>query len=358
MNLMEKITLKNGLCVLVDWLSFTLTSAQEPSSALDLLGFSMDEFYELPSGQNGYASCLKCLSSNLRILYNGNENMGVHVIVSGSAISDLLTHYCKKTFRPVSTPFGSHGVEVSSFDESVLSSFLKSVLDVGKFSRIDLAVDNLGELYFDMDELANIFNSRLYVSKSRSWKYIVNHDSNYITGQSIYLGSRSSDLMLRIYDKRLEQQSKHKNSNAPVDDTPWVRWEIELKDERAGQVTSLLANGMNLGSAAVGILGNYIRLIDNTDSRRTRCQTLKKWEEFICGISTLRLYQKPANKTINDTHEWLKKQVAPSLSAVCIAFDGDMQFIYDLLSNGGHRLNKHQRAMVQSYRRIKGCGLL
>ena len=166
------------------------------------------------------------------------------------------------------------------------------------------------------------------------------------SGYTIYLGSRTSSIMLRVYDKQLEQNKKLEKLSEPLIDYPWVRWELELKAERAQQAVNALIDGMSINEVAIGVLSNYFRIIVPDASRTERCTIDPVWEAFTSDILKLALYQAPEPKTIDDTKNWLERQVAASLASVVIADGGDSAFIHYLLKTGSMRLSNHHRDMI------------
>lgn len=219
MNTNGSDTAKNGLTVCVDWLSFTLTSSIEPTDAFSLLGYSKDNFYELPSGRYGYKKCYKHLTHNVHVLYDGNDGMGVHVDVSGSAIDEVLHSYHDK--HCVQTPFGvAYESSSGEFDpekddmgSTVLADLLSDVLSVGKITRLDLAVDDMDAFYFTMNDLQNLFESGSCSTRFKGFRQDKETSfSGKVTGNTFYLGSRKSECMVRIYDKQLEQNKKLKQA--------------------------------------------------------------------------------------------------------------------------------------------------
>ena len=82
--------LDNGLSVSVDWLSWTVTEVQVLSSVLSQFGFDSADFYECEKGASGYRRMLVYHGANIRVLFEGNVNMGIHFDVSGSAVGELL----------------------------------------------------------------------------------------------------------------------------------------------------------------------------------------------------------------------------------------------------------------------------
>lgn len=335
-------TLANGLYLSVDWLSFTVKDGMSYLDVVSYFGLHMEDFQIGLNGRYGYKSRIQHSIYPIHVLYDGNDDMGVHVDVSGSAVGYFLNAYKEKKTCDM-TPFGELSYSVESFDSTVLSDLLKDIMDKGQLTRLDLAVDDFCCNYYSMEELTNIFNDRLYVSKFKKWKLDLEKGKSGTTGHTIYLGKRVSEIMFRIYDKTLEQNSKKGNE---VNDNPWVRWEIELHKERACAVALYLISGNTLSSATIGILANYLRLIDRDNERDSRCSTSEKWNSFISSISKLSLYQTSPEKTLEEKKEWLMKQVAPTISAI-YRIDGDLSFIYDLIDNGSPRISAELRHLIQ-----------
>lgn len=323
--MIENYEVVNNLLVSVDWISFTVLESASVADVIRLMGYKLESFCRCQRGADGYKSQLKHSTESISILFNGNENMGIHVNISGSAISSLLSHY--ESSSKIVTPFDETVCSID-FDITVLSSFLKAVMSIGHLTRIDLAIDNRCNLYYTMPDLFHIFDSRQYVSKFRRWDLYRGTKNNLCDGYTIYLGKRSSEVFLRIYDKALEQGI----------DTKWVRWELELKKGYACRAAQHIVDGIPLSHVAVGILSNYLKIILPDSDRPSRCSTCPKWNEFVNSVSKLNLYVPKEKSSINQKKTWLFKQVAPSLSAVYEAGGGDNELIYTLLQNGHNRL--------------------
>ena len=275
--------------------------------------------------------------------------MGIHVDVSGSAINDLLSHFYNSRIKP--TAFGTRGYETDTFDTTIFRDLLLEINKTGHVTRLDLAVDDIGSEYYTLPELHNIFSSGTFSSRFRSWKELVNHRNFEVIGHTIYLGSRTSSVMLRIYDKQLEQNEKRIPGGEKPVETPWVRWELELKKERAQRAVAFIIQGMEISVLTMGILSNYLRLIGGDNTRKTRCATADKWAAFIGEIGELKLYCPESQKTLDSTRKWLIRQVAPSLAAVVLAegrltVDGAVEYLQDLVENGTFRLRKYQRELI------------
>ncbi len=336
--------LNNGLQVSIDYLAFTAMDYTNPYEVAKMLGFDVDRFTALDRGGMGYKSAIKLREFPVSIYYDGNDNMGVHVVISGSAMTEAMTVFKESLLTP--GPFGEYYDK--DFDSSFLSTWLSKIQSFAKFSRIDLAIDDVGSKYFTLDSLEEIFRSGSFVSKFRKKQFIssyLNDDACTKTGHTIYLGQRSSACFLRIYDKMLEQKYKHGKDIG----VPWTRWELELKEERANHAVQQLINKDNLGSVCIGVLANSLRLIENNNANKSRCSVNAVWESFINDISPLSLYVAPPEKTILRTKKWLKRQVAPAFAMLALAYGGDIEFMAQMLDIGRARLNRTHYDAIRRY---------
>ena len=336
----ESLEMKNGLQVRVDWLSFTI---KVPFSVLDVMtfmGYQVDDFQLLPRGAQGYRTCHRLKSQSVSILSEGREDMGIHVDIGGASIADVLQHF--REARSSETPFGDLAYSTEDFCGTVLLDFLRSVSEFGNFTRIDLAIDDLGCNFYTIPDLISILDDGRFSSRFKKWRTFCERKCNGAKmGETLYLGDRSSDIMLRVYDKVLEQLG-----DSFAFGFKWVRWELELKSDRAEETVKHLLSGMSVGSVCIGILSNYFRIVELDKSRLCRCSTDPLWQRFIDGIEKLTLYSAPDPKTVDDTKRWLLQQIAPSLALAVGADGGDMSFIYRLIDSGEQRMNSRQRALV------------
>ena len=336
-------SLENGLQVSFDWLSFTVTEINCLDSIFALFGYSRADFNELPHGGDGYKSMLRLNGSSIFVYYDGSDDMGVHVRVSGSAIPELIRSF--KSTLEVNTPFG-RAYEID-FESTFMRELISAVLKVGHFTRIDLAVDDIGASYFTTDDICDFWSQRRIVTRFRNMKSIVDWSScNVKAGHTVYFGSRKSDIYFRIYDKQLEQNSKNRYTDVPMITTPWVRWEMECKGSYADSVAKEFLNGLDLGDLAVGILSRYFRIINLDDSNRSRCSLLDRWQDFIRDVSPLKLFASQEGKTLEDKKAWINKQVAPTFAAILLADGGSLEFFEKIVSDGSKRMKKNLRRLV------------
>lgn len=327
--------LNNGLRVSVDWMSFTVTNPSYTVEAVaSMLGFDLDRFTLLSTGRNGYKSVLKLNGFDICILYDGNDNMGIHVDVSGTSMLELISSFKDTLLKPC--PFGTY-YDISD-DVCVLTLLLSKIYEIGQFSRMDLAIDDLGCNFFSTDDLVQRLNSRLCVSRFRAFE-----DRPHCTiaecvkiGHTVYLGSPKGEFLLRVYDKALEQKQK----NGIDVGMPWVRWEMQLRKDRAQRAAEQLIAKNNLGAVCVGVLANSLRLIENDNNNKSRCSTNPLWQKFIDGVAPLSLYVSPPEKSILRTENWWDKQIDPAFAVLYLAHESDLTYFSSRITKGMNRLTK------------------
>ena len=336
----------NGLYCSIDWLSFTVLDFVDLETTIAEFGFTIEDFFECPKGANGYRKMITLIGSNLRVLFEGNDNMGIHFDISGSAMTDFYETYYKSCYNN-ETPFGELAIDM---ELDVVKSLFQRIQELGHITRLDLAIDNKKDIYYSVRQLRENLSLGRFVSKWRSYKYIEEKETNgNCVGRTIYMGSRTSDIMLRVYDKELEQNKKYPDANDVNHvNYRWVRWELELKDDRANMVINHFLSGKSIGYIAVGILSNYLRLINFDDSNKSRCSSQTVWESFIDDVSSLRLYISHDEKTIEMKKDWLIHQCAPTIAGVIMANHGDISFIAECIDAHAMRMNKKLRDLVSA----------
>lgn len=340
---MNEETLKNGLYCRLDWLEFTVdcNKSDYPTFLhyIEKFGFFADTFDDTERGGIGYTRCFRHVFEGIYVYFAGNSDMGIHFKITGTAVNFFLDTYLAK--YKCDTPFGI-GYDVGNYDATFIAPMLfEYILSIGHFTRIDLAVDDLGCNYFSCTELVNLVVNRQCVCKFRQWKNVLETTTEGVKlGHTVYFGSRQSDVFLRVYDKALEQDIKN---------IPWVRWELELKAERADMVAKSIIEKNACGSVAVGILTNYMRLVKLDNERRCRCPSLDKWIDFISDCSSVSLSLAPRESSIDKKVQWIDKQVKPTIAGLLTAFDGDMTFLTDNLNVAFDRLNYRDKQLFLNF---------
>lgn len=336
---MHNVNSINKLEVSIDWLGFTVFDFSTPMNVVEWLGFNESDF-TVCNGGYGYKASLRHNLYPIVIFYDGNENMGIHVDISGSAVSPAVDAYIDSTKEL--TPWGDYAAEYH--EEGCMKAYLCHLNDCAKFTRLDLAIDDKGGNYYSVDEVKEICENERCATRFKGYRMVSESkfNSKGKIGNTLYIGDRSSSCYLRIYDKRLEQIKKQGKDVG----YSWTRWELELKKERAQKAVDILLSGSGLGSVAVGILSNYFRVIVRDDSNVSRCSTDSVWQAFISGVDKLRLSMSKVVKTLDEKKEWIKKQCAPSIAAVCAGEGGDLGFLLKDMRNALFRNSKAVLDMV------------
>ena len=334
----------NGLYARCDWLEFTITELNFELSSyrnveyyLHMLGLSVDLFDILDRGGFGYKSQMRHMYENIFVFYDGNDDMGIHVRISGTAVTYVLKMFLE--YHSCDTPFGK-GYFVGDYDtNNIFPMFLKRVFDFGHFTRIDLALDDVGAEYFSVQDVLEILESGSCVCKFKKWENIKgNSFSGNCNGHTIYMGSRQSDVYLRVYEKALEQG---------FDEIKWTRWELEIKHEKADVVAQQLIDNFDFGYVTMGILNQYVRFVNIDNNRRSLCSVNPIWEKFTENVEKLRLYVPERNKSIDDKRIWIERQCMPTIAGLFKANGGKAFFDDDDLKKHYDRLKEKDRRLFE-----------
>lgn len=185
-----------------------------PKGVIEYFGMDIEEFKEEARGLNGYRKqyTYRVNGNNglIRVLYDGQMGMGVHVDVSGSAIHHFFEAFENKL--TCDTPFGEKALQLpDDFDfqnkENIVVLLLAYIRRIAKFTRIDVALDDFAS-FFTLGEINALVENKQMVTKFRTYKRVVESSvsDSTIKGETIYVGSNKSDAFIRIYNKALEQK--------------------------------------------------------------------------------------------------------------------------------------------------------
>lgn len=261
--------------ILIDWLTFTVKT-DEPAAVKDLIGLSSVHWEKCEKGLNGYPE--REFFGNISILYGAAPEMGVCCNMSGQGCRTF------ESYSPLSW-------------ELLIERITHS--DHIKFTRIDMAFDDHTGL-LDIYRIRQDVEDRLYVSRSRNSRITISDNQNTdIRGVSIEIGARSSNMLIRIYDKAAER--------GYTDGTHWIRIEMQMRDEIArgfsnGMIEMQLdLNGhwhpycaTDFGNYFRGVLHNYLRFVtESEDTNKSRWPTADYWEKLLEGVGKIRCWSSP-----------------------------------------------------------------
>lgn len=318
--------------ILLDWIEFTCLEdceelTLENKKKIESWGFDLQKFKSLEKGLLGYKKRL--WHNYTQILYHGNANMKTHIILSGK---------------------GVRSYELKKPAEDLIKMLTQ---DDVSFTRIDLAMDiKDGSIKFN--ELLQYLNKNYIVTRFKRYKYIVEKEINEfeqpVLGESIYFGSRASNIYVRIYDKakQLEQSGD------------WIRIEICYKNDHANALALYLANELTKDKKTAGqlfseTLSNYIRFVEpsGTDSNKRRWKTAPFWKHILTSSQRLKLSFKGVEVDPDKAEQWITFQVAPTLAFLNKYWGGDMERLEKIITGAEERMSEGHRRIL-AMKEMKG----
>lgn len=182
-------------------------------------------------------------------------------------------------------------------------------------TRLDLAYDdhsgllNIWQMYRDVQD-------RNYISKAKKSLIIWSDDQEKdIQGLTLQIGSKSSPVLIRIYNKAAERgwgPERH-----------WIRVELQLREQRSHEALKLLFQRESIGMVASGILRNYCCFVTPTaDTNRSRWPVSDYWLRVLEGMEKLRVWVAPGEPyNFSKSENHLVHQYGQMLQAYAMIHD-------------------------------------
>lgn len=253
----------------IDWLSYTVHWNTEAlhrfrkAFNLDLAAAALTNqtgAWVPEKPLHGYAQAVSFASSSgLRVMASKpNSPMGIHVSWSGSALQEVNPR-----------------------------AVLRAALAMGaNITRIDIAIDTPSEPTWASFEVAWV-NGEV-TTRARDYRQIKSN-----RGRTFYVGSRTSEKFLRIYDKAAESGIGG----------PLTRIELECKHDYAdGVARHIDANGYDYFADIIKGFCDF--------------PTLSWWRDNMTSPTLLEGIPKKEKRS--DTFAWLMEQVAPSAARLMV----------------------------------------
>ena len=294
---------------IIDWLSFS-TKNYRLEEMITMLGLKVS--FQRMKGMHGYKDRL--YYESISIHYNGSVDQGIWVEMTGKG--------CRA--------FESFG----SGDYDFI--FNMALEDEIKITRLDIAYDDF-EGVLDMSRICKDTINQNYISKWKSFEVIYSSGGN-----SVLLGSRHSDILLRIYDKKAEQKVK--------DIPQWVRAELQMRDDRAlGFIRAYKLGLMDLGHIYLSVINNYLRYVTPTnDSNNRRWPNTDYWDNFISDAEKISIYDKPGTEyTLDCLYDFVIRQCGNSIDAF-LKIQGVSSLVEELKERGT-RPNAKYIKLIEEY---------
>jgi phage replication initiation protein len=311
--------------VLIDWLAWTVP-VTDVDAAISMCGLSFLDWSESGHGGMGYRASRR--AGHIVVFYDGAENMGVHFSMSGQGCREFEGRLTNDKNRVALWYRFLHGIQAAN----------------SKIARLDLAIDTVdGSLPLDLVE-ASIRSGRNQSRFRSSHKYEELPMGNEVKplGKTIYLGSPTSRIKVRFYDKLAE------SGIVAASGQSWVRAEIQAMGERASEAVALICKGVEVGRLAAGVLNNYFRPINSESVNKSQCTTQEWWALWISTTEKIRLSTAKAVRYITDVMDYLKYTYGATLATIrkFLGVTAFSDFIYDCLSVGSERMRRKHEEMI------------
>jgi len=226
-----------------------------------------------------------------------------------------------------------------------LIPFLRWCLDRGKVTRVDYAIDDT-EGRLTRDRILDAEADGSLVMRWRGLNAMHKQVRGSIEGWTIYLGSRKSEAMIRIYDKAAERRAKRGPAGTPAES--WVRLEFETKGDLAD---ALAREYFDKGaSAVVGQIARRVRFTvpSETDSNKRRWPAAPWWASLLGSVrpGPSLIAGEVAECTVDRLAAFVELQAGPALATVVAARGGDLGDVLGILRRSRRRLRPKHRAAL------------
>ena len=307
-------------CILYDW--FTVSFANEDyKNIIHLLGMDKCNWEESQTGSRlryGHRLVFDGVSLHYTDDWDRKHNQGCCLEMSGQGCRDFET-------------FG-HG------DWWVLFEFIR--LRRARVTRIDIAYDDFSGV-LPLSIMADMARYFYFTARSQSVRIIGESPDGVPDhfGLSVCHGSKSSDLYIRCYDKRIEKHAYEMNH--------WVRFEVQLRNDNC---KGFIEAPADLGVKFRGVIAQYLnyRCPDPDDSNKRRWHIAPWWQKFLDSAAALSVNMKrdiEYNKDRLDAHIYDRNH---NSIKTAILTDGLPAFLSEIFGHSEELPQKYSRLMQAS----------
>lgn len=283
-SLITSNVVKGSDCFIVDWFGFSvrvydLIGSYDTYEALnyviDLLGFPKGvnavPWDDMPYGLRFYRKRMEF--GGIKICYDACVNNK-----TGNKMDNEDTIYIEMSGQ------GCRTFETYSKHKCFLRLFRLCVEDPEHYhcSRLDIAFDDWSGA-LDLDLVSKYSLSQAVVTPFRSSEVTkAALYSGIHQPQTVYYGSKSSDIRFRFYNKAAERNRD--------DVDHWLRVEAQLRDDRAFKAIDTIVAFKDVSVVFLGILNEYIRFVEPcNDTNKSRWDVAAWWAAFLDKVDRIKL---------------------------------------------------------------------
>lgn len=321
---------------LIDYLRFSIPESNVKDIAENVLCISICEFTN-DTKSSPYPSYTGCYSfANINI-HNSEKHSSVLVDMSGKG--------CRQYEEYMSSAKGWHW-----------QALIQTIIYLeGKVTRIDLALD----IYDSSSPSVKVLQD--YVKRgqlsSKSHKFMEINSGRILDGKllgySLYIGS--SPQILRIYDKKQERLD---NNDEIVLVDKWVRWELEITENKAMQVAYQISSSKPLNTIIKGILSAHYSFKTQQKGKKdfhnkSRLPNMKWWDKFINDVEKIPLKIVREKITLKEKKQWIEKSTVKSISMIYETFKqtyGEQYaetYLKELILMGNKKITEADRTLIE-----------
>lgn len=295
----------------IDWLDFTIPTLSKVDRDYYFRRWSkfLHGAADIERNMHGYDRVFTLLAGKGFMMWNRERlDMGLHITLSAQA----LALWCA----------------MGPSDRSIYELLIEVRNCKGKFTRIDVAFDTPD---VHIDQVREAIEVGELVTKARD--VALYQKLRGSPGTSIYIGSKSSDRLVRIYDKASER-------GVPG---VWTRFETQYRKKYADKVVDyILLSDVSMESLVVSSFD--FREVGNV---RTNTRSRSGWWSAILGeFEKVEFTIKRVIQTVQQRADWVRSQVSRTL-ATCFLTLGK-EWLDDVLDFGVVRMTAVDRQQVFS----------
>lgn len=292
----ERFNPQEPLFLLIDYFRVRFPTTDALAIIRDVLQLKADYMLLEDYGQYGYES--QYVLGDISIMCSTNEQLGVLLELKGRGCRQMESYLLAQ-------------------ERSWYDFMLDCLTAGGKMKRFDLAINDKAGI-LDIPKLKVKYKAGECMTLFRNQKGYdgtekCGNDIPQNTGETLYLGSTSSELYMCIYQKNYEQSVK---KGIELDECEIKnRFEIRLKNERAYYAVVDLLTYHDAEHTAFSIINHYVRFLKRNDTLPKGSWELDKdWAWFIGeNRESIRLTTQPEPYTLQRAISWVQRQVAPTI---------------------------------------------
>lgn len=324
---LERFNPDNPLNIMFDYVRIRFSETDVKMVIEKILGIQFEKFQHEDYGFYGYSE--HYYLGDIQVMYSSTFELGILIELKGRG--------CRQ--------FESY---LQAQNKSWYEFFINVKLQEGILKRIDLAINDLVGI-LDIPYLIQKCESEECVSLFRSYKTYKSGELAKLNvvgmGDTLYLGSRTSEIHFCIYKKDYEQYVKFGIDIDEVDIKN--RFEIRLRNCRAEKAIDDYLKNNEIENVVFKIINRYVRFVDpESCNNRQRMSLDKKWEFFLGSCrEKMCLTEKPEPYSFDKSLNWIKKQVAPTLkTAMCLDKLNGTDIIEKIIKEA-RLLDKHEAVL-------------